>query len=1243
MNENVHKIFMRVFLSVLSWMAVITLTFAGATLHASSISTPVTKVVSQYALTSANDFPQRDPQDWRLLGSNDGGKTWVVLDIRTGEFFSERHQRRVFTFINNKAFNIYRLQIDRVRDPATADAVQLARIELMGESENDFSPTPLFCDLITAQGENPPAETAYEAFDDQVETKWLDTANQHSDTRSSWIQWQYLNHAGLVITNISQLLSLQTRASEGYPVQIESVLTGQIPGTNKLGILDTSGYIEVEATGHDLDLPLGQRVLLEGVSQWKDNQVGVRKLQFQTLEPKMPDKAAWIKPGQSVKSGEEFQWAQTEGQIQFLTRSDNGLKFDLVEDGRSLSVCLLHLDPNQEPPSTGTHVRASGLYEGVLDENGNRVAGTLWTPNLDAISPVIQTTTNGSISQQALNMGNESLITQIDSIRHLTRSELANSPKVKVRGVVTGSGGTCVQDGTGGIEIWADNQTTPKMQGFGAYIEVEGRAVLAAGHGVAGYGPVIMADEIHFLGNGKLPNPARPSWSLLASGQMDAQWVEVDAVVRATDGSHLLLACESGQLMATISSAPVSEVNHLVDATIRVRGVSFAATDERGKMQEIQLVVPSLEFIEMLQAPVDSFNLPPKKIDSLLQVRGPRELIHRVKINGVLTCFGNNNYFIQDNSGGVMAVAKQDVVLSLPVGGWWSFWQSPKTNTSPEAETELKVGDEVEVIGFPETRGYAPVLTQAILRKVGKASPLPPIKTTVTDLAKGELDSTLVTLDGLVLGSETLGSLFVLQIQSDQKVFQAFLPQAGKDAPHITSGSRIRITGVCQMEPVINGELGKSPSAFSLLLRNASDISLLELPPWLTIERALLAVGALVVTLFGAFIWIRLLHRQVEVRTQQLKQEIAQHEKTEGLLDRKTKLLQREIKEHEQTEATLAEKTELLKEEIKERKSIYIELEEKKLSLEREIEERRRIQVEAEKIHKQLLATSRMAGMADVATNVLHNVGNVLNGVNVLAASIATHVQKSKVPGVSRLAALLAQHQADLARFMTDDANGKHVPGHLERLGTHLTEEQSRLLERMKLLTESIQHIKEIVAMQQNYAKISGVWETVLLSEIVEDALKMCGEALARHEIKVVRDFEETPPATLDRHKVLQILFNLLDNAKHACEKCDETEKQITVTISRLGNERVRIEVSDNGIGIPPENLIHIFTQGFSTRKEGHGFGLHSSILAAQDMGGSLAVHSDGPGKGAAFILEIPLMIQDAAEPEEEVSKVLTS
>jgi signal transduction histidine kinase len=262
--------------------------------------------------------------------------------------------------------------------------------------------------------------------------------------------------------------------------------------------------------------------------------------------------------------------------------------------------------------------------------------------------------------------------------------------------------------------------------------------------------------------------------------------------------------------------------------------------------------------------------------------------------------------------------------------------------------------------------------------------------------------------------------------------------------------------------------------------------------------------------------------------------------------------------------------------------------------------------------------------MAEIATNVLHNVGNVLNSVNISGNIIAEKVRNSKAPNLAKAAALMQAQAGDLPAFFANDPKGKQLPGYLTQLADHLVAEQKEMLRELGSLSGNIDHIKEIVAMQQNYAKVSGVREKLEVKELVEDALRMNAGAMERHGVQVIREYSPAPPVLVDKHKVLQILVNLIRNAKYAMDESGQGDKRLKLRVALNGNEMVKISVIDNGVGIAPENLSRIFGHGFTTRKEGHGFGLHSGALAAREMGGSLSAHSDGPGQGATFTLEFP-------------------
>jgi PAS domain S-box-containing protein len=281
-------------------------------------------------------------------------------------------------------------------------------------------------------------------------------------------------------------------------------------------------------------------------------------------------------------------------------------------------------------------------------------------------------------------------------------------------------------------------------------------------------------------------------------------------------------------------------------------------------------------------------------------------------------------------------------------------------------------------------------------------------------------------------------------------------------------------------------------------------------------------------------------------------------------------------------------------------------------------------EAKVEELHKELLQTSRQAGMAEVATSVLHNVGNVLNSVNVSATLLLDSAKRSNVSYLGKAVALLNEHIADLAPFLANDPKGRQLPGYLTRVSEELGKEQQRAITELESLRQNIEHIKEIVAMQQNYANVSGVVETVKVTDLVEDALRMNAGALARHEIALAREFSEVPMITVDKHKVLQVLVNVIRNAKYACDESGRKDKQIRINVSRR-DQWVCIAVTDNGVGIPEENKTRIFNHGFTTRKDGHGFGLHSGALAASELGGTLTAHSDGVGQGATFTLELPL------------------
>jgi signal transduction histidine kinase len=272
---------------------------------------------------------------------------------------------------------------------------------------------------------------------------------------------------------------------------------------------------------------------------------------------------------------------------------------------------------------------------------------------------------------------------------------------------------------------------------------------------------------------------------------------------------------------------------------------------------------------------------------------------------------------------------------------------------------------------------------------------------------------------------------------------------------------------------------------------------------------------------------------------------------------------------------------------------------------------------------------SRAAGMAEVATGVLHNVGNVLNSVNVSATVLADSVRKSKSASIRKVSDLLEANKADLPAFFSKEGKGQMLPGYLSGLAQQIEAEQNGRLAEIEQLTKNIAHIKDIVAMQQTYAKVNGVMETFTPRALLDEALKMASTDLSRCEVQVSLDCaKDLPPVCVDRHKVMQILINLITNARQAMEETPVDTRKLVVTANYAGGAHVSVAIRDHGCGIPQENLTRVFNHGFTTKTSGHGFGLHSAANAAKEIGGRLSGTSEGPGHGATFTLELPLAEQ---------------
>ena len=363
-------------------------------------ATTPARSLTGYALTSANDSPERDPRDWRLLGSNDGGKKWETLDVRRNEVFSTRFQKRVFTLSNHAASAIYRLQIDSVRVPgggppdglpdgitSGANSVQLAEIEPLYGPKNADAQLSV---VVSVQGENPPVESADMLFDGNPRTKWLDYARANTN-RFSWIQWQYLSGEKVPIINLHRLRAARLQSPRPLKLQLEGVAVSWDSDVKTLSFLDETGFQVFELSSSIVEVRPGDRIRLGGRLQFGQELPVVLQPELVSLGslPAVPE----IRAERPFDEGQHFLFSAAEGRVTSVSDELFYVTIQLKPESGSGRLLARILNPQHArlPSFAGCRLRVTGVVQPVFNETGKQIAGVIWVSDLDSVTLALPT------------------------------------------------------------------------------------------------------------------------------------------------------------------------------------------------------------------------------------------------------------------------------------------------------------------------------------------------------------------------------------------------------------------------------------------------------------------------------------------------------------------------------------------------------------------------------------------------------------------------------------------------------------------------------------------------------------------------------------------------------------------------------------------------------------------------------------------------------------------------------------
>jgi signal transduction histidine kinase len=577
--------------------------------------------------------------------------------------------------------------------------------------------------------------------------------------------------------------------------------------------------------------------------------VGEPTLQLMVTGRSSPPAPQPLLIGQDSRRHENVRWGEIDGKVTFASEDADGLKLELSAGTGRAYVKLANRDGLLPADFLNHRIRATGFCQNVYTSDGREVLGILLVQSGKEI--VLEASPASAPDNAETNTTGLPLLVTAAEVHRLKREEAQSGYPVKIRGVITSvlpeHQAFTIQDSTRGIYVVDFSESRSDPPRIGDFLEIKGTTDPSL------FAPVVNASKVKILGEGDLPEPIHPTWDQLMNGSLDAQYVEIQAILSSVQPDGVVLLTSGGLIKCDLRLADlkVQDLTAFEDALIRVRGCLFATWDyvtHRVKGGEIRIKGADITVDQ--PAPADLFSTPRKTAAELLQFDPQASVFQRVKVSGQIINIQESECFMMDGTNGVRVFTKHP--------------------------PDLKVGDFVEVVGFPEFSVASPVLREAVVRKTGhgalpEAGLLGP-----DDLVRTDLDSTQVRVRAILVSQRNVPAGLALEMRVGLRSFLALLPGNDDGIRAIPAGSLLELTGTYASQGA-----SKDVASFELLVKDPSDVSVIAKPPWWTLGKLLLILGGLACVLAGTVLWITQLHRKVESRTAELEIQIQERQRAE--------------------------------------------------------------------------------------------------------------------------------------------------------------------------------------------------------------------------------------------------------------------------------------------------------------------------------------------------------------------------